>query len=33
MCQAAEIGVGPEFYQKNLPRAAKRALGWLRERF
>ena len=33
MCQAADIGVGPEFYQKNLPRAAERALGWLRERF
>jgi hypothetical protein len=33
MCEAAEIGVGPEFYQQNLPRAAKRALGWLRERF
>ena len=33
LCQAAEVGVGPELYQKNLPRAAKSALDWLRERF
>lgn len=33
MCQAAEIGVGPELYQKSLPQAAEQALDWLRERF
>jgi hypothetical protein len=32
MCQAAEIGVAPEFYQRNLPLAVRRSIEWLRER-
>lgn len=33
MCKAAEIGVSPEFYERNLLGAAEGALCWLRERF
>jgi hypothetical protein len=32
MCRAAEIGVGPEFYENNLPLSVKQALAWLRRR-